>query len=142
MCVTSADSRKEFPDLNHPSWGGTAHYQRSRVSRTQLGFPTPFSVRSKNLKESGALGSSSYRTHIDRLTSARNCVILGHPEAWGSGLGCSYVIGWGRRFCHSSRIRGQPVHSKPSYNHCVDATYLGVVAHIQESRNMHMYGEW
>ena len=45
---------------------------------------TPFSV----LKESGALRSRSYLTHIDRLTSARNCVILGHPEAWGSGLGC------------------------------------------------------
>ena len=31
------------------------------------------------------------------------------------------------------------MHSEPSYNHCVDATYLGVVAHIQESRNGHMY---
>ena len=48
-------------------------------------------------------------------------------------------MGWGRRSRHSSRVRGQPVHSEPSYNHCVDATYLEVVAHIQESRNRHMY---
>ena len=40
------------------------------------------------LKESGSLPSSSYLTHIDRLTLAQNCVSLGHPEARGTGPGC------------------------------------------------------
>ena len=31
-------------------------------------------------------------THIDRLTSARNCVMLGQPEAWGRRGGALYSL--------------------------------------------------
>ena len=37
--------------------------------------------------------SSSYLTHIDRLTSARNCVSLGLPEAWVLAWGVARLMG-------------------------------------------------
>ena len=39
--------------------------------------------------------SSSYFTHIDRLPSARNCVSLGHPEAWVLAWGVARLMGGG-----------------------------------------------
>ena len=65
MCVTSADSRKEFPDLNHPSWGGTAHYQRSQSEVVRVrNHITPHTDQ----RESGALvqahiGHTSIASH-------------------------------------------------------------------------------
>ena len=51
MCATTADSRKELPDLNQPE-GGTAHYQRSQGEPDRVRVHiTPHAV----LRESGAL---------------------------------------------------------------------------------------
>ena len=82
MCNFSGFS-KRIPRLEHPRVVYTfpdVHRQLYRV-RVYINLVTV-------QEESGALQSSSYLTHIDRLTSARNYVSLGHPEAWGSGMGC------------------------------------------------------
>ena len=34
----------------------------------------------------------SYYIHINRLTPARSCVMLGYPEAWGRGEGTPYPL--------------------------------------------------
>ena len=35
---------------------------------------------------------TSYYIHINRLTPARSCVMLGYPEAWGRGEGTPYPL--------------------------------------------------
>ena len=35
---------------------------------------------------------TSYYIYINRLTSARSCVMLGYPEAWGRGGGTPYPL--------------------------------------------------
>ena len=51
VCVTTADSRKGFPDLNHPE-GGTAHYQRSQGEADRVRVHITLVTV---LRESGAL---------------------------------------------------------------------------------------
>ena len=76
------------------NWNEILVYQLryTRISYTMSGgvrnHITPHTV----LKESGALRSRLYLTHIDRLTSARNCVMLGYSEVWDRGGGAHYPL--------------------------------------------------
>jgi len=94
--VSTADTRKGFPVLDHPEDTTLRWYppimqgwnllinQRSQgeVDRVRVHI-TPHTV----LSEKCCTWPRSYLTHIDRLTSARNCVMLGCSEVWDSGGG-------------------------------------------------------
>ena len=99
--VSTADTWKGFPVLDHPEettlgwhppimqgWNLLIN-QRSQgeVDRVRVHI-TPHTV----LSEKCCTWPRSYLTHIDHLTSVRNCVMLGYPEVWDRGGGAHYPL--------------------------------------------------
>ena len=124
MCVTSADSRKGFPVSNTRGW--YALYQRHREIQRPL-YTVGCSQHGQEGKRCSL--SSSYLTHIDCLTSARNCVSLGHQRRGVLAWGVARLMGGGSGLTSPLRsvLSQCTVRYRPSF--AVQGIYPGVQLH-------------
>ena len=83
---------KRIPSLGSPkgdnTWLTSPYYARVESAHITLALEYKLGHLGSNYADLGAeqqwLHLTDFiLTHIDRLTSARNCVMLGQPEAWG-----------------------------------------------------------